>query len=317
MSIPIKLNPLGINKKNDYRTPLTLTALEDNSSVQLVCVTNEGYSGSSSVDFSKMYYRTNESNTWLKYNNEVVNLYNEGDYVQFVNSNNILSISNLCFANFVMTGKIAGSGNVQSLLNFQKYVYSYSFYGLFSGCTSLIYSPSFPGKFPNGHSNQYFDTFYGCTNLLEAPDLMTEDIHGQTYCRMFYNCKSLQYPPKMPKTITITNSLRHCYQMFYGCSSLRETPEFECSGTAYNGCFQSMFEGCTSLKVCKIKLSSTTLGPSCYRGMFYNCKLDEIPELPATTLSNECYMRMFCGCDIEEVTLPATVLADYCYYEMF
>jgi hypothetical protein len=73
-----------------------------------------------------------------------------------------------------MTGKIAASGNVNSMLNFRKdadgNVIGLSmccYVNMFSGCTSLTTAPELPAT--TLAYACYQQMFVGCTSLTEAP----------------------------------------------------------------------------------------------------------------------------------------------------
>ena len=168
------------------------------------------------------------------------------------------------YKKFVITGSIAASGNVMSLLNFSTILTNYAFYSMFNECTSLTTAPELPAT--TLANNCYNDMFKGCTALTTAPEL--------------------------PATI-LTN---YCYDsMFRGCTSLTTSPELPAT-TLMPDCYASMFRGCTSLTTTPA-LHATTLATYCYNQMFSGCtSLVTAPELPATILTDHCYFYMFYGC---------------------
>ena len=132
--IPYKFNRLGI----DESKPLTFTAAEANSTIKLTAIGSPTVSG--------LKYRT-RGGGWQSYTiDDTITLTNKGDYIQFENTENTLSNSNANYCKFVMTGKIKGSGNIQSLLNYIDSVPSYGFFYLFNGCASLVNAPALPAK---------------------------------------------------------------------------------------------------------------------------------------------------------------------------
>ena len=167
---------------------------------------------------------------------------------------------------FVMSGSIAASGNVMSLLNFAEAMSADGFMLLFYNCTSLTAAPSLPAT----------TLAYGCYN------------------NMFQGCTSLTTAPTLPAT-TLKAS---CYiGMFYGCTSLTQAPELPAT-TLEGSCYYGMFQNCTSLTTAPA-LPATTLHMSCYKQMFQGCtSLTQAPELPAitTTMYGDCYLQMFDGC---------------------
>ena len=241
---------------------------------------------------------------------------------------------------FVMTGSIAASGNVMSLIAFSDTLTDYGLCDLFKGCTSLTQAPELPAT--TLAYGCYSNMFYGCTSLTQAPALPATTLESSCYEGMFYNCTSLTIAPELPATtleafcyasmfryctsLTTTSALpattltSSCYSnMFYGCTSLVQSPELPATKLA-EGCYLSMFSGCTSL-VHAPELQANTLTKSCYAYMFKGCtSLTTTPAiLPATTLAEECYRAMFYGCTslTQAPALPATTLAPYCYSDMF
>ena len=132
--IPYKFNRLGI----DESKPLTFIAAEANSTIKLTAVGSPTVSG--------LKYRT-RGGGWQSYTiDDTITLTNKGDYIQYENSENTLSTSNANYCKFVMTGKIKGSGNIQSLVNYADGISAYGFYYLFNGCTSLTQAPALTAK---------------------------------------------------------------------------------------------------------------------------------------------------------------------------
>ena len=304
MSIPFKFNPLGISGK--FIKPLRLTATQDSSSVKLTKTGSPNVSG--------LKYRLSSSDPWSTYTIDTVIDLDKDEYVEFINSNNSLSLSYNDYVQFVMTGKIAATGNVQSLANYEKIVGYYRFNHLFYNCSSLVSAPELLSKSVSYGS--YAQMFYGCSSLTTAPELPATSVGIQGYYQMFTNCTALvNVPSKLPAK-QVTNS---CYaRMFYGCTSLVTPPALPATTLDIN-CYMYMFYGCTSLTSAPA-LPATTVYSQSYTSMFYNCNsLVSAPALPATTLANDCYSRMFYGCTSLRSTpnLPALTLANNCYYSMF
>ena len=222
---------------------------------------------------------------------------------------------------FVMTGKIAASGNLMSLIYQTDFATrikldrAYAFYYMFSGCTSLTQTPELPANILANYC--YSDMFRDCTSLTTPPELPATTLASYCCYRMFDGCTSLTTPPELPAT---TLASQCYYYMFYGCTSLTQAPELPAT-TLASSCYSCMFRDCTSLTT-PPELPATTLASSCYSSMFDGCtSLKSLPELPATTLATDCYYHMFDGCTgLENPKLPdlkATTLANYCYSSMF
>ena len=273
---------------------LTFTAEEANSTVTLTRL----YGSDGGIN---LQYSLDKGDNWEEYSDgwktvgpgETLTLESVGDTVMFKGENNHFTIDDgsgeAPAYRFVITGTVACSGDVTSLLNgtggdYSLKTYSCCFYGLFRDCTGLTKAPNLPST--ELSSNCYGNMFYGCTSLTSAPELPATTLTSNCYSGMFYGCTSLTSAPELPAT-TLASS---CYRnMFNGCTSLTSAPELPAT-TLVNACYNSMFQGCTGL-------TST-------------------PELPATKLETYCYSSMFNGCtSISNVTCLATdISANSCTY---
>ena len=221
------------------------------------------------------------------------------------------------YSRFAMTGRIAASGSVMSLIdgNGESLVIpgEYCFYRLFEKCVSLEQAPQLPAH--TLRRGCYKEMFIECTSLTYAPKLPAQTLEKNCYAGMFKGCTSLTKVPKLPATTLA----RECYRsMFRGCISLKHAPKLPATELSEE-CYEEMFKGCTHLEQAP-KLSSTNLSKGCYSAMFSGCiSLTQAPELPATTLSEDCYKSMFEFCISlrQAPQLPATSLAKGCYEKMF
>ena len=246
-----------------------------------------------------------------------ITLVNVGNKVYFRGDNITVSESISTYYKFVVSGKIAASGNIMSLLDktCQSTIISnsYCYHSMFRGCTSLTTAPALPATTLANYC--YHSMFNGCTSLTTVPALPATTLTNYCYHSMFNDCTSLTTAPSLPATTLVNN----CYEsMFYGCRSLTTAPALPAT-TLANYCYGSMFNGCTSLTTAP-SLPATALESSCYNAMFRGCtSLTTAPELPATTLASSCYAGMFNGCTslTTAPSLPATTLASSCYYSMF
>ena len=197
-----------------------------------------------------------------------ITLTNVGNKVYFRGDNITVSESNSIYYKFVMSGKIAASGNIMSLLD--------------KTCQSTTISNVYC----------YYRMFNSCTSLTTAPVLPATTLADKCYSYMFNSCTSLTTAPVLPAT-TLADK---CYSyMFNGCKSLTTAPALPAT-TLATYCYNSMFSGCTSLTTASA-LPATTLATYCYNYMFGGCKsLTTAPALPATTLADKCYNSMFSSC---------------------
>lgn len=251
-----------------------------------------------------LFYSTDKNN-WISWDYSTITL-NNGERVYFYGENpNGFSYNGMKYSKFTMTGSIAASGNIQTLLSQngdRMDVPMYCYMNLFNGCTSLTTAPSLPATTLASYC--YTSMFEGCTSLIEAPELPSTTIAPSCYSAMFRDCTSLTTTPALPAT-TLASS---CYgSMFDGCTSLTTALELPAT-TLASRCYASMFTGCTSLTVAPTVLPATTLATYCYQLMFRSCSaLTVAPELPATTLVDECYHYMLAGCSaLQSVTTHVT-----------
>ena len=123
-----------------------------------------------------------------------ITLANTGDKVYFRGDNTTVSESLYIYYKFVMSGKIAASGNIMSLLDktCQSTTISnnYCYYRMFYNCTSLTTAPALPATTLADYCYNYM--FRGCTSLTTAPALPATTLASYCYDSMFYGCKSLQ-----------------------------------------------------------------------------------------------------------------------------
>ena len=218
---------------------------------------------------------------------------------------------------FVMSGSIAASGNVMSLVDSDVETTTipneYCFADLFYECSALTSAPELPATTLKNYC--YYEMFYRCTSLAKAPELPAMNLAEGCYYELFSCCKNLTIAPALP-----ANELKeYCYfRTFEDCISLTEGPELNAMNLAED-CYTQMFYGCTGLQFAPA-LPATELVYSCYDGMFFDCtNLQSAPELNALKLAEYCYLDMFRGCTSLKTapTLPAQSLENYCYCGMF
>ena len=197
-----------------------------------------------------------------------ITLANAEDKVYFRGDNTTVSESSSIYYKFVMSGKIAASGNIMSLLDTTckstTISNKYCYYSMFRGCTSLTMAPALPATTLATYC--YYSMFYGCTSLTTAPALPATTLENSCYCGMFYGCTTLATAPALPATKLASS----CYaDMFLGCTSLTTAPELPAT-TLIFFCYTEMFRDCTSLTTAP-ELPATTLEDGCYQSMFYGC----------------------------------------------
>lgn len=215
-------------------TELCFTAEEANSSVTLKRESNPP----SIFTFNGLEYKLNDGD-WTSYNiGSTISLANVGDkvYMRAVAAGNqqMGAFSNN-YHYFVMTGKIAASGNINTLLN-----------------PDPTADVSLEGK-----GFCYYGLFSGCTSLTRAPELPSTTLGDNCYLEMFKNCTSLTSAPKI---LPATNLTIGCYgNMFDGCSSLTKAPVFSAT-TLADHCYHQTFYNCQSLNYVKVAFTNWTSG---------------------------------------------------------
>ena len=224
---------------------LTLTATADNSSVKL---TRNGTVNNT--------YEVNTGSGWGSYTFDTVIKLNKGQSCKWRCSTHPTTQSDNDYVQFVMTGKIEASGNVNSMLSrgFGNLTslsgYNSAFTGLFDSCTSLVQAPELPATTLS--DSCYYLMFRNCTSLTQAPKLPATNLVYACYSGMFMGCKSLTQAPKLPATTLSTT----CYSaMFKDCKSLTQAPELPATNLVY-GCYNSMFYTCSKLK--EVRIAATT-----------------------------------------------------------
>ena len=226
---------------------LTFTAEEDGSSFGIV------NNGDNNPD---VQYSLDGGETWtaLTQGDSVV-LAHKGDKA-LLRGNNPEGLSKYGnqYSTFKMTGKVAASGSVMSLIDgvgrSTEIPNGVCFYSLFRGCASLTQAPELPATKLNWRC--YESMFAGCTSLTQAPELPATTLADHCYSFMFEGCTSLTQAPELPAT----NTDRYCYQyMFAGCTSLTKAPVLPATFLA-GYCYYSMFSGCTSLSEINVSFTS-------------------------------------------------------------
>ncbi len=162
---------------------------------------------------------------WTRWDYSTISV-NKGDVICFKGNNGSISKSSKNYSIFSLTGKIAASGNIMSLL------YGYDF----EGKLSLV-----------GKDYCFTKLFYKCKGLVTTPSLPATTLEDYCYQNMFSNCTSLTTTPSLPAT----ELEFYCYgYMFQGCTSLTSAPELPATELV-NNCYDGMFYGCTNLNYVK------------------------------------------------------------------
>ena len=202
-------------------TPLTLTALANNSKVTLNKVGNP----------PAVLLEYSTGGAWSTYTiGTEITLASAGDYIKFRGDNSTFSTTANDYYQFVMSGTIGASGNVMSLVD--------------STCKSLTIPCDFCFR----------ALFRACASLTTAPALPATTLATWCYRGMFYNCTSLTTAPALPAT-TLADSCY--YYMLEGCTSLTTAPALPAT-TLADSCYTGMFYGCTKLSSIEVSFTLWT-----------------------------------------------------------
>lgn len=207
---------------------LCFTAVEPNSTI--IQSYSSGYS----------YQYSYNGRNWVEYDVDArptITLENVGDKVYW-RGNGVACWDEESL--FKMTGKIAASGSIMSLID-----------GV--GETTTI---------PEDMTFKY--CFYYTPELVTAPELPATTLQPRCYEYMFSGT-SLTQAPELPAT-TLTE---RCYEGMFSSTPLTQAPVLSATNLTV-GCYQSMFKYCTSLEQAPV-LPAPTLEDGCYAYMFDNC----------------------------------------------
>lgn len=321
-------------------TPLTFTAI-DNATILLSSI--------GSPNTINLQYNKNNIGWFTYFVGDSINLLTN-ETIAFSGINNSFSKDSSNYYNFKMTGHIASSGNLQSLVNYNKNITNaYAYYKLFQNCSGLLNTPSLYCK--TLLPNCYAYMFYNCTSLSSANTFPPVLLQAQqdSCLQMFGRCSSLTVPPNINGSSTFGVGNNAFQGMFEGCTSLVTPPalNFNMNSTAVQRAFRNMFYDCTSLSSITLP-SGTNMGSQeafakmfgncisltsvpeltynlhygCYQGMFQGCTgLSTVPSnmLPKLDLQVNCYRDMFSGCTnlLAAPILASDSLTSYCYANMF
>ena len=154
---------------------------------------SDPYGGGSSTYKVNLEYKLEGSTNkdWSRYTGQTITLANVNDkmYMRAMTGGNTTISSTGQSYSFKMNGKIAASGNIQTLLDQtgnRMDVPSDCYQYMFNGCTSLATAPELPATTLT--YNCYFRMFNGCTSLTQAPKLPATNLASHCYYYMFSNC---------------------------------------------------------------------------------------------------------------------------------
>lgn len=162
----------------------------------------------------KLEYSSDKQN-WQNLGIEEIITIKNGDCVYLRGNNLTKGINSTTddYVKFEMTGKIAASGNIMSLLDnigsSQSIFVNYCFFKLFENCANLTTAPELGATFLS--QGCYDSMFYGCTGLTEPPYLPAYIEPEGCYRYMFANCENLRHMAKRGNKGKFGNRNKHMY----------------------------------------------------------------------------------------------------------
>ena len=185
--------PAGITALEESKLPtavregtLCLTAVSDNSTVWMKKV------GSGWTPPTVQYLIEGKGWNTVTYVQKLK--LSKGEKVWFRGDNpDGFSYSDWQYVGFTLTGQVAASGSVMSLidptLETTAIPCNYCFTSLFYYCPALTAAPELPAT--ELKANCYDCMFYSCTSLTTAPELPATELKSYCYNQMFDGCSSL------------------------------------------------------------------------------------------------------------------------------
>ncbi len=196
------------NKYDDWKTVSEGDKLPHNFSGGECTVCHEGdyltftSTGSSTIALTNqnsnaphVEYSLDDGSTWTTWDYSAISLA-KGEKVQMrgVNPNGFSNPenldSNVPYSYFTVSGRLAASGSLMSLIDghgTQKVIPSKScFKSLFYGCSTLTTAPALPAT--TLAENCYSSMFRYCMSLTEAPELPATKMANSCYQQMFSDC---------------------------------------------------------------------------------------------------------------------------------
>ena len=188
---------------------------------------------------------------------------------------NELTYSKISFSSNETNAKVACTGDIRTLLDYENYntvnTSNARFCQLFSNCGILTSAPELPAT--ELAEGCYYSMFFECQSLTTAPELPAMTLAKGCYYNMFNNCKALTSAPELPATKLANN----CYNgMFYECTNLESVTMLATDGFDQKEClFKWLFDAGTGATSRTLKVANETV-----YNTIVNTKYDNNPALP-------------------------------------
>ncbi len=167
-----------------------------------------------------------------------------------------------------------------------------SFYGCFSGCTSLQSIPA--GLFDNNTAATDFGAcFNDCTSLQSIPlGLFDNNVAVIYFTECFYNCSSLQSIPSglFDHNIAVTY-FDYCFR---GCHSIQSIPSGLFDNNVAVTSFERCFQNCTSIQSIPSGLFDNNVAVTDFTECFYHCTF--LQSIPSGLFDNNVAVTSFEHC---------------------
>lgn len=178
-------NTLEISRLSNF---LCFTANENG------CKVGMNHYGTNASGTTPTIYKSADGIHFELWNYSDITLSNAGDKVYMYGENWQISSSDEDCSEFEITGSVAVSGDVTTLLDISGHILSlaerdYCFFKLFNDCAGITIAPELPSI--TLEKSCYEAMFKGCTALQKAPILPASQIESGSYNQMFYGCISL------------------------------------------------------------------------------------------------------------------------------
>ena len=137
-----------------------------------------------------------DGENWSTYTfGSIITLSNIWDKIYWRNTSETTTVFSLgggSYYKFVMSGSIAASWDITSLINknWTTILSNWCFSSLFNWCTSLTTAPKLPATTLDTYC--YYSMFLNCTNLTTLPKLPATTLTDYCYYQMFYGCSKIK-----------------------------------------------------------------------------------------------------------------------------
>ena len=178
--------------------------------------------------------------------------------------------SNISFSSNETNAKVACTGDIRTLLDYENYntvnTSNARFCQLFSNCGILTSAPELPAT--ELAQGCYYCMFFECQSLTTAPELPAMTLAKGCYYNMFNNCKALTSAPELPAK-KLAND---CYNgMFYQCTNLESVTMLATDGFDQKEClFKWLFDAGTGATSRTLKVANETVYNTIVNTKYYN-----------------------------------------------